>query len=40
MSKVTVYTINCPACKILEKKLQGAGIEYDIFDKEEEMQHI
>ena len=25
---VTLYTIDCPKCKILEKKLNNAGIEY------------
>lgn len=25
---VTLYTIDCPKCKILEKKLDNAGIEY------------
>jgi glutaredoxin-related protein len=30
---VIVYTIHCPACKVLEKKLQKAGIDYGIVDK-------
>lgn len=27
---VTLYTIDCPKCKILEKKLNQAGIQYDV----------
>lgn len=27
---VTLYTIDCPKCKILEKKLDQAGIQYDV----------
>ena len=30
---VIVYTIHCPACNVLEKKLQKAGIDYGIVDK-------
>lgn len=26
--KVTLYTTHCPQCKVLETKLQKAGIEY------------
>lgn len=26
--KVTLYTTHCPQCKVLETKLQRAGIEY------------
>jgi glutaredoxin len=25
---VNLYTIDCPKCKVLEKKLQKAGVEY------------
>lgn len=33
---VTLYTIDCPKCKILEKKLNNAGIAYlTIKDKAE-----
>ena len=26
---ITLYTIDCPKCKILEKKLEQANIEYE-----------
>lgn len=26
---VVLYTIDCPACKVLESKLQSKGIEYE-----------
>lgn len=28
MSKIIFYSTHCPQCKVLEKKLQAAGIEY------------
>ena len=37
---VIVYTIHCPACNILEKKLQKAGIDYSVIDDIEKMNHI
>lgn len=37
MDYVVVYTIHCPACNVLEKKLQKAGIEYNIVDDETKM---
>lgn len=27
---ITLYTIDCPKCKILEKKLEQAGVEYEV----------
>lgn len=27
---ITLYTIDCPKCKILEKKLTQANIEYEV----------
>lgn len=27
---ITLYTIDCPKCKILEKKLNAANVEYSI----------
>ena len=38
--KVTIYTIHCPACNILEKKLTQANIPYEVFDDETQMGHI
>lgn len=33
---LNLYTINCPKCIVLEKKLDKAGIEYNkITDKDE-----
>ena len=40
MPSVVVYTIHCPACNILEKKLQKAGIEYSVVDNETKMTNI
>lgn len=37
---VVVYTIHCPACKVLEKKLQKAGIDYGIVDDIKQMPNI
>lgn len=38
-TNVIVYTSNppCPKCKVLKKKLDDTGIEYDVFDNVEEM---
>ena len=34
MSEVILYTIGCPKCDVLEKKLDAAGIKYDkVCDK-------
>lgn len=27
---ITLYTIDCPKCKILEKKLEQANVQYEI----------
>lgn len=29
---VTLYTTNCPRCKVLEKKLQMAGVDFTISE--------
>ena len=35
---ITLYTIDCPKCKVLEKKLNNAGITYlTVKDKNEIM---
>ncbi len=36
---ITVYSTNppCPKCRVLEKKLDVAGIEYNIVDDVEEI---
>lgn len=30
MSKIVLYTTDCPKCKVLESKLNGKRIEYDV----------
>lgn len=30
--KITLYTIHCPACNILAKKLDRKNIAYDVVD--------
>ena len=37
MAKVVLYTINCPKCKVLEKKLQQKEITFDVVDDKEEV---
>ena len=32
--KITLYTINCPQCIVLEKKLKIDGIHFDIVEDE------
>ena len=34
---VILYTIDCPRCKILEKKLNNAGITYNIVKDRDEI---
>lgn len=34
-SMITLYTIHCPACNVLKKKLDSKGIEYkEVTDKQ------
>lgn len=35
MESITVYTIHCPACNVLEKKLKNKNIIYNIIDDED-----
>ncbi len=38
MDKTAIlYTIGCPKCKILEKKLGSANITYDVIEDVDEM---
>ena len=37
MHYIVVYTIHCPACNILEKKLQNANLLYSVIDDREEL---
>ena len=34
---ITLYTIGCPQCRVLEKKLKDAGVDFDIETNEEVM---
>lgn len=36
--KPILYTTHCPKCTVIEKKLQRAGIEYDICEDIEVME--
>lgn len=40
MPYITVYTIHCPACIILEKKLQAKGLLYSVIDDEKTLQEL
>lgn len=40
MDSVTLYTIHCPACNVLEKKLKQKNIVTHIVDKEEILNQI
>ena len=35
--KVTLYTTNCPKCRVLETKLKQKNIEFDVVDDENVM---
>ena len=35
--KIVLYTIHCPKCNVLEKKLSAAGIKFQISEDIEEM---
>ena len=37
MNNITLYTTHCPQCTILQKKLDSAGIEYNISEDVQEM---
>jgi hypothetical protein len=32
--KIVLYTIGCPQCNVLEKKLNNAGVQYEIINDE------
>lgn len=34
----TLYTVDCPKCKILEKKLEQAGVKYEVCRDRDEME--
>lgn len=35
---ITLYTIDCPKCKILEKKLEQANVQYEVVKDRELME--
>ncbi len=35
--KVVLYTTHCPACSVLERKLDKAGIKYDMVEDPNEI---
>lgn len=40
MDYIVVYSTHCPQCKILEKKLQLAGLDFTVVDDEEQMRKM
>lgn len=40
MDYVIMYSTHCPQCRVLEKKLQMAGIEFDIIDDVDKMNEM
>ena len=37
---VKLYTIHCPACKVLAKKLDAKEIEYQVIDNPDELEAL
>lgn len=35
MDKIILYTIHCPQCNVLEKKLQQKGIQFEVVEDRE-----
>ena len=40
MHYILVYTIHCPQCNVLEKKLQQAGFTYSVMDDVAELEKM
>lgn len=40
MAKIIIYTVGCPKCKQLEKKLTNKGLKFEICTNVEEMQKL
>ena len=38
--KIILYTIHCPNCKVLERKMQIKKIPFEVCDNMEEMQKL
>lgn len=37
---MTLYTIGCPQCNVLEKKLKMKGIQYEVCTDREKMEEL
>lgn len=37
---IVAYSTNCPKCKILKKKLESSGLEYEFIEDEEEVLRV
>jgi len=35
--KIVLYTIDCPKCKVLEKKMKNKGLNFEVCRDREEM---
>lgn len=40
MGKITLYSTNCPKCKVITKKLQQKGIEFTEIDCKADLTYI
>lgn len=40
MEKITLYSTNCPKCKVITKKLQQKGIEFTEIDCKADLTYI
>lgn len=38
--KVILYSTGCPKCEVLKKKLEIAGVDYDVVNSVETMQEL
>ena len=37
---ITLYTIHCPQCNVLKKKLDAAGISYTLIDDRDTLREL
>ena len=40
MANIKLYSTGCPKCNVLKKKLEAAGIEYDVITDMEIIQDV
>ena len=38
--KIILYSIGCPKCKVLEKKLQDKGVEFEVYSDTNKMKEL